>query len=121
MSINKVLVGFIFIFQGILSYSQSCWPFLPQNEQKRITGTVGEHRGSHRFHLGVDIKESSADIGMRVYSINSGHYSFHYTGNAYNTSYIQVGDVLYRHIKPTNENGFISPDDNTNVNQAGVR
>jgi murein DD-endopeptidase MepM/ murein hydrolase activator NlpD len=46
------------------------YPYLPQNTQKYINGTIGEERGGrNRYHYGLDF---AAPDGSNVYCIETG-------------------------------------------------
>ncbi len=83
----KVLMILFFLFIDNLAIGQ--YPFLPQNQQHYINGTVGEERGNRqRYHYGLDFAKAQ---NTKVYAIESG--IFHIVNGS-----CTVGHFGYVHV-----------------------
>lgn len=101
---KKCLLYLIVFFISKASFTQINWPTPTPSQQARIAGSMGEYRYSsktarHRFHKGIDITNNGE---LSVHSVNSGRVYYENGDDKWNawTTYIQVGDIYYYHVKP---------------------
>ncbi len=109
----KRLILLLIFFQPIFIFGQDYdWPYESSTSQGQIVGTIGEIRGSGwRFHKGCDLTHTGSTNPSRIYAINDGVITYNNAGPhstcatdwySYN-SYVKVGDILYIHVKPTDD------------------
>ncbi|MEO9964170.1 MAG: PKD domain-containing protein [Reichenbachiella sp.] len=119
---KKILLSTFIVLSSVTVFAQIPWPFPNSLTQGRVTGTIGEIRGAHRFHRGNDLKADDLDeinTEKSVHAIENGNVKVIYINNIYSngvitenvepyTSYIRVGegqdllddDIYYYHIYP---------------------